>query len=106
MSIENEIKSVADHIRHQSDLINQLRQASCIAVEASDRRWRRKHPELISGENDASSLLARIREEKERLAGEKARSGGTSRFRACGETRSRSRCRRVDVDEAGRMRHN
>ncbi len=31
------------------------------------REWRAAHPELISGENSAESLLARIREEKESL---------------------------------------
>ena len=31
------------------------------------REWRPAHPELISGENSAESLLARIREEKESL---------------------------------------
>jgi len=31
------------------------------------REWRLAHPELISGENSAESLLARIREEKENL---------------------------------------
>ncbi len=41
------------------------------------REWRLSHPELISGENSAESLLERIREEKERLKGEgaKRRSG-------------------------------
>jgi type I restriction enzyme, S subunit len=31
------------------------------------REWRLAHPEMISGENSAESLLARIREEKESL---------------------------------------
>ncbi len=41
------------------------------------REWRLAHPELISGENSAESLLERIRAEKERLKGEgtKRRSG-------------------------------
>ncbi len=41
------------------------------------REWREAHPELISGENSAESLLARIRAEKARLVGEgkKRRSG-------------------------------
>ena len=46
------------------------------------REWRAEHPELISGENSAESLLARIREEKEsqrknspqRLKGRKGKS--------------------------------
>lgn len=33
------------------------------------REWRAEHPELISGENSAESLLARIREEKAQLKG-------------------------------------
>jgi type I restriction enzyme S subunit len=41
------------------------------------KEWREAHPELISGENSAKSLLASIREEKARLADEvkKRRSG-------------------------------
>jgi type I restriction enzyme, S subunit len=41
------------------------------------KEWRKTHPELISGENSAESLLARIRAEKTRLTGEgkKRRSG-------------------------------
>jgi type I restriction enzyme S subunit len=41
------------------------------------KEWREAHPELISGENSAESLLARIRAEKARLADEvkKRRSG-------------------------------
>jgi type I restriction enzyme S subunit len=41
------------------------------------KAWREENPELISGENSAESLLARIRAEKARLAGEekKRRSG-------------------------------
>ena len=41
------------------------------------REWRLAYPELISGENSAESLLARIREEKARLNedGKKRRSG-------------------------------
>jgi type I restriction enzyme, S subunit len=41
------------------------------------REWRLAHPELISGENSAESLLERIRAEKDRLNGEgtKRRSG-------------------------------
>ncbi len=34
------------------------------------KEWREAHPELISGENSAESLLARIRTEKARLAGD------------------------------------
>jgi type I restriction enzyme, S subunit len=34
------------------------------------KEWRKAHPELISGENSAERLLARIRAEKTRLAGE------------------------------------
>jgi type I restriction enzyme, S subunit len=34
------------------------------------KAWREENPELISGENSAESLLARIRAEKARLAGE------------------------------------
>ena len=33
------------------------------------KEWRAAHPELISGENSAESLLARIREEKAQLKG-------------------------------------
>lgn len=41
------------------------------------KAWREENPELISGENSAESLLARIRAEKDRLAGDgkKRRSG-------------------------------
>jgi len=47
------------------------------------REWRLAHPELISGENSAESLLEKIRAEKERLKGEgtKRRSGKIRKMR-------------------------
>ncbi len=68
-------KLIDSHVKLQKEFSNQasyltrLRQA--VLQEAIEGKltadWRKRHPELISGENHASKLLEKIKAEKERL---------------------------------------
>jgi type I restriction enzyme S subunit len=62
----------SNQINEQLEHLKQLRQA--ILQEAVEgkltAKWRKQHPELISGENHASKLLEKIKSEKERLVKE------------------------------------
>jgi len=72
MKIENEINDLSDGITDQQSFFKQLRQT--ILQEAIEgkltAKWRKQHPDLISGENHASRLLEKIKAEKERLTKE------------------------------------
>lgn len=72
-NLEKHITDLNNEIINQQSLINKLRQA--ILQEAVEGKltadWRKKHPELISGENNAESLLKKIKIEKEQLIKEK-----------------------------------
>lgn len=62
-----------DEIQSQKTLVTQLKQS--ILQEAVQgkltRDWRARHPELISGDNDAATLLENIKVEKAQLVKEK-----------------------------------
>jgi len=62
-------ESYSQGLEEQLSLFKKLRQA--ILQEAIEGKltadWRKKHPELISGENHASKLLEKIKAEKEQL---------------------------------------
>ena len=66
---ENNIENIQTQITRQLFLVNKLRQS--ILQEAVEgkltAKWRKQHPELISGENHAARLLEKIKAEKERL---------------------------------------
>lgn len=67
--IENEMNELSGEIIHQQTYLKKLRQQ--ILQEAIEGKltaeWRKQNPELISGENHASKLLEKIRNEKEQL---------------------------------------
>lgn len=67
--VENEMKELSDEIACQQVYLKKLRQQ--ILQEAVEGKltaeWRKKHPELISGDNHASKLLEKIKAEKEEL---------------------------------------
>ena len=67
--IENEMDDLSGEIIHQQAFLKQLRQR--ILQEAIEgkltAKWRKQHPDLISGDNHASKLLEKIKAEKERL---------------------------------------
>jgi len=72
-NLEKNITELNNEVIGQQSLIKQLRQA--ILQEAVEGKltadWRKKHPELISGENSAENLLKKIKIEKEQLIKEK-----------------------------------
>jgi len=72
-NLEKNIAELNNEIVGQQSLIKQLRQA--ILQEALEGKltadWRKKYPELISGENSAENLLKKIKIEKEQLIKEK-----------------------------------
>ncbi|MBE7549352.1 MAG: restriction endonuclease subunit S [Planctomycetia bacterium] len=67
--IENEMDDLSGEITHQQSFLKQLRQR--ILQEAIEgkltAKWRKQHPDLITGDNHASKLLERIKAEKECL---------------------------------------
>ena len=72
-NLEKNITELNNEVIGQQSLIKQLRQA--ILQEAVEGKltvdWRKKHTELISGENSAENLLKKIKIEKEQLIKEK-----------------------------------
>ncbi len=72
-NIEKNMADLNNEIINQQSLIKHLRQT--ILQEVVEGKltadWREKHPELISGENSAESLLKRIKKGKEQLIREK-----------------------------------
>lgn len=72
-NIEKSIVDLNNKIINQQSLIKHLYQT--ILQEAIEGKltadWRKKHPELISGENSAENLLKKIKKEKEQLIKEK-----------------------------------
>ncbi|MFH1096505.1 MAG: restriction endonuclease subunit S [Candidatus Desantisbacteria bacterium] len=68
-SISNEHEDFLNESDVQIDLFGKLRQA--VLQEAVEGKltveWRKKNPDLVSGENHASKLLEKIKAEKERL---------------------------------------
>ena len=68
-SVEGDMDELGSEISSQLKYLNKLRQA--VLQEAIEGKltaeWRKKKPELISGENHASKLLEKIKAEKERL---------------------------------------
>lgn len=75
VTLYNNISSsgLNDEIVKQTKLLKKLRQS--ILQEAVQGKltadWRSRHPELVSGSNDASQLLKRIQEEKTQLIADK-----------------------------------
>ena len=65
-NIEEEIHSMNRSNNHQRSFITKLRQQVLQeAVEGKlTAKWRREHPELVSGDNHASRLLERIRSKR------------------------------------------
>lgn len=67
--VENEMEALSGEIICQHAYLKKLRQQ--ILQEAIEGKltaeWRKKHPELISGENSTSKLLEKIKTEKKRL---------------------------------------
>jgi type I restriction enzyme S subunit len=72
-NIEKSIVDLNNKIINQQSLIKHLYQT--ILQEAIEGKltadWRKKHPELFSGENSAENLLKKIKKEKEQLIKEK-----------------------------------
>lgn len=67
--VENEMKELSGEITLQQTYFKKLRQQILQgAIEGKlTAEWRKTHPELISGENNASKLLEKIKAEKMRL---------------------------------------
>lgn len=67
--IENEMGELSGEITQQHVYLKKLRQQILQeAIEGSlTAEWRKKHPDLINGENHAVKLLDKIKTEKERL---------------------------------------
>ncbi|MDR4508292.1 MAG: restriction endonuclease subunit S [Candidatus Brocadiaceae bacterium] len=67
--IENEMGDLSGEITHQQSFLKQLRQQILQdAIEGKlTVKWRKQHPDLISGDNHASKLLEKIKAKKERL---------------------------------------
>lgn len=72
LSMITENEDLSSEFTHQLDMVKQLRQA--YLREAMQGKltedWRASHPELVSGSNSASQLLASIKAEKEKLVKE------------------------------------
>ena len=71
-SIENKIASISNNNNQQQAFVINLRQQVLQeAVEGKlTTKWRKEHPDLISGDNHASKLLENIKEGKKRLISE------------------------------------
>jgi type I restriction enzyme S subunit len=67
--VENEMDELSGEITHQQAYLKKLRQQALQeAIEGKlTAEWRKKHPELINGENRASKLIEKIKAEKEQL---------------------------------------